>query len=114
MARRFGSRAGRTAPAPSSLKSSRRCMGPPKEGTLRSLVCLHTAVLHRHLPGCAQGGDGFAFGDKFHDHIPIKAQLAKLAEDIWIINLPGAGFVAAGDIGDMYHADDLKILVQFL
>src|SRR5450432_4065967 len=111
MARRFESKTGRVAPAPRSLKSSRRCMGPSGEIRSRGLIRLDAAVFNGHLAGGAQGLDGIAFGNEFHRHIPIKAQLTELAENIRVVNLAGAGVVAAGHVRDVNDADLIEIQI---
>ena len=60
----------------------------------------------------AKSGNGLAFGYKFHGYIPIKAQLAELAENIWIIDLAGTGIVTAGNVSDMDNTDQLDILFE--
>src|ERR1700686_1495004 len=109
---RFESKTGRAAPAPSNLKSSRRCMETPVVDELRGLISLRATVFCSHFASGAERGNGLAFGYKFHGYIPIKAQLAQLAEDIWIVDLTGTGVVTAGHVGDVDNADEIEILCQ--
>src|SRR5450432_3346569 len=112
MARRFESKTGRAAPAPSNLKSSRRCMGTSGENGSRGLIGLDAAVFDGHLAGGAQGPDGIAFRNELHSHIPIKAQLAELAENIRVVNLASAGVVAAGHVGHVDYAHLIEIFFE--
>src|ERR1700686_3869133 len=110
---RFESKTGRAAPAPSNLKSSRRCMGPPVVDELRGLISLRAAVFGGHFASGAKSGNGLAFGYKFHSYIPIKAQLTELAEYIWIVDLTGTRVVTTGHVGDMNNTDEVDILFEF-
>ena len=74
---------------------------------------MRAAVFHGHFAGTAKSRNGLAFGYKFHGYIPIKAQLAQLAEDIWIIDLACTGIVPARHVGDVHNADEIEILFQF-
>ena len=87
-------------------------MGPPVVDELSGLISLRAAVFGGHFASGAESGNGLAFRNKFHGHIPIKAQLAQLAEDIWIVDLAGAGVVTAGDIGNVNNTDEVEILFE--
>src|ERR1700688_1176185 len=86
-------------------------MGPPVD-ELRGLISLRAAVFCGHFASGTKSGNGLAFGYKFHGYIPIKAQLAELAEDIWIIDLASTGIVTGGHVGDVHNTDEVEILFQ--
>src|ERR1700732_4842610 len=87
-------------------------MAPPVVAELRGLISLRAAVFHGHFASGAKSGHGLAFGYEFHGYTPIKAQLAELAEDIWIVYLAGTGIVATRHISDMHNTDQIEILFQ--
>lgn len=79
---------------------------------MRGLISLRGAVLHGHFASGAKSGHRLAFWYEFHGYISIKAQLAELAEDIWIVYLAGTGVVATRDVGDVNNTDQIEILFQ--
>src|ERR1700732_1628213 len=88
-------------------------MGPPGVNELSGLISLGAAVFHGHFASGCKSAYGLAFRYKFHGYIPIKAQLAELAVDIWVVDLAGTGIVAARDVGDVHNADEVEILSEF-
>ena len=79
---------------------------------LCGLISLHAAIFHGHFASGAKGGNGLACGYEFHGYISIKAQLAELAVDIWIVDLAGAGIMSARDVRNVNNADEVEILFQ--
>src|SRR5215831_6882761 len=53
----------------------------------------------RHIFRFAQLGDRIAHGQELHRHYVLVVQFHELAENVGVVNLAGAGLVAAGYVG---------------
>src|SRR6202011_4072150 len=63
--------------------------------------------------GRAKRGYRISRGNEFHSHVVRVIQLADFAENVRVIDFPGAGFVTAWNVRDVQQANDIKIFFEF-
>src|SRR5215831_4254945 len=64
--------------------------------------------------GGAEGGDRFAGGKELHGDGTGEVELCECAEDIRVIDFAGAGFVAAGNVGDVNDGGEVDVFLQLV